>query len=209
MPDATETLTGWLVAIAAPTPSPAGGSAAAIAGALGAALAEMVAGLTARREKYAAVHPEARQTVERAAGLRTRLAALAVRDAETFAGFTAALALPKRTPEEQAARASARDAALQEGAAVQLELLDGLAETADLAAAMTERGLAGALGDAATGALLAAAAARSASWAIRSNLEGAGDRAAAARQVTQAGELLDRVERAEQRVLELLRARVG
>ena len=208
MPDATETQTGWLAAIAAPTPSPAGGSAAAIAGALGAALAEMVAGLTARRE-YAAVHPEATQTVERAAGLRTRLAALAVRDAETFARFTAALALPKRTPEEQAARASARDAALQEGAAVQLELLDGLAETADLAAAMTERGLAGALGDAATGALLAAAAARSASWAIRSNLEGAGDRAAAARQVTQAGELLDRVERAERRVLELLRARVG
>jgi glutamate formiminotransferase/formiminotetrahydrofolate cyclodeaminase len=208
MPDASETLTGWLAAIAAPTPSPAGGSAAAIAGALGAALAEMVAGLTARREKYAAVHPEARQTVERAAGLRTHLAALAVRDAEAFTGFTAALALPKRTAEEQAARASAREAALQEGAAVQLELLDGLAETADLAAAMTERGLAGALGDAATGALLAAAAARSACWAIRSNLEGTGDRVAAAQQVTRAGELLDRVERAERRVLEVLRARV-
>ncbi len=131
-----------------------------------------------------------------------------MRDAETFAGFTAALALPKRTPEEQAARAAARDAALQEGAAVQLELLDGLAETADLAAGMTERGLAGALGDAATGALLAAAAARSAWWAIRSNLEGAGGRGAA-QQVTRAGELLDRVERAERRVLELLRARVG
>jgi formiminotetrahydrofolate cyclodeaminase len=208
MPDANETLTGWLAAIAAPAPSPAGGSAAAIAGALGAALAEMVAGLTARREKYTDVHPEANQTVERAGQLRVRLAALAARDAETFAGFMAALALPKGTPEEQATRAAARDAALQEGAAVQLELLDGLAETADLAAAMTERGLAGALGDAATGTLLAAAAARSACWAIRSNLESAGDRAAAAQQVTRAGELLDRVERAERRVLEVLRARV-
>jgi formiminotetrahydrofolate cyclodeaminase len=208
MPDANETLTGWLAAIAAPAPSPAGGSAAAIAGALGAALAEMVAGLTARREKYAAVHPEARQTVERAGQLRLRLAALAVRDAETFAGFTAALALPKRTPEEQAARALAREAALQEGAAVQLELLDGLAETADLTAAMTERGLASALGDAATGTLLAAAAARSACWAVRGNLEAAGNRAMAAEQIARAGELLDRVERAERRVLEVLRARV-
>ena len=208
MPDANETLTGWLAAIAAPAPAPAGGSAAAIAGALGAALAEMVAGLTVRRERYADVHPEAGRAVESAARLRASLAGLAVRDSEAFAGFTAALALPKRTPEEQAARAAARDAALEAGAAVQLELLDGLAETADLAAAMTERGLASALGDAATGALLAAAAARSACWAVRGNLEGAGDRAMAAEQLARAGELLDRVERAERRVLEVLRARV-
>ena len=207
MTHAETTLTDWLAAIAAPTPSPAGGSAAAIAGALGAALVEMVAGLTGGREKYAAAHAEAALAAERAAGLRVRLHALAARDAETFAGFTAALAMPRSTPDEQAVRLVARNAALREGAAVQLELLDGLSETAELAAAMTDRGLAGAMGDAATAALLAAAAARSAYWAVRSNLGGAGDRAAAG-QLARAGDLLGRVEEAERRVLALLRERV-
>jgi glutamate formiminotransferase/formiminotetrahydrofolate cyclodeaminase len=208
MTDSDRTLTDWLAALAAPTPSPAGGSAAAIAGALGAALVEMVAGLTGNREKYANVHAEASSAAEHAGRLRDRLVGLASRDAETFAGFTATLAMPKRTPEEKAARTAARDAAFREGAAVQLDLLEALTETADLAAAMTERGLSAALGDAGTGALLAAAAARSADWAVRSNHAGASDRAAAERAVARAGELLERVEREERRVLDLLRERV-
>jgi len=208
MTDPDSSLTAWLSAIASPAPSPAGGSAAAIAGALGAALVEMVAGLTGSRERYAEVHAEAARAAASAARLRGRLAALAVRDAETFAGFTAALAMPKGTPDQKAARLAARDDALRDGAMVQLELLEALAETADLAAAMVERGLAGALGDAATGALLAAAAARSASWAVRSNLEGASDRSAAAGQLARTAEILGRVEAAERRVLELLRERV-
>jgi formiminotetrahydrofolate cyclodeaminase len=208
MTDSDRTLTDWLAALAAPTPSPAGGSAAAIAGALGAALVEMVAGLTGNREKYASVHAEASSAAEHARPLRDRLVGLASRDAETFAGFTAMLAMPKRTPEEKAARTAARDAAFREGAVVQLDLLEALSETADLAAAMPERGLGAALGDAATGALLAAAAGRSAYWAVRSNLAGASDRAAAEREVARAGELLERVERAERRVLDLLGERV-
>ena len=211
MINADSSINDWLATIAAPTPSPAGGSAAAISGALGAALAEMVAGLTGRREKYAEVHAEAAKAAERGARLRGRLAALAVRDAETFAGFSAALAMPKTTPDEKSARQAARDAALREGAAVQLELLEALAETAGLAADMTERGLAAALGDAATGALLAAAAARSAYWAVRSNLEGAGDggsERASENSLARAAKLLDQAEREERRVLDLLGQRV-
>ena len=208
MPNPESPLNEWLAAIAAATPEYAGGSAAAVAGALGAALVEMVAGLTERREKYAAVHPEARDAVARAARLRERLPALAVKDAEAFAGFTAALAMPKTTPAEQAARRAAQDEALREGTAVQLELLEALAEVAELALAVTERGLAGAAGDAATGALLAAAAGRSAGWAVRSNLAGATD-AAARGDVAQARDLLSRVESAERRVLALLEQRAG
>ncbi len=179
-----------------------------MAGALGAALVEMVAGLTGRREKYAAVHAEAKDAVARAARLRDRLPALAVKDAEAFAGFTAALSMPKATADEQSARRAAQDQALRDGTAVQLELLEALAEVAELAAAMTERGLAGAAGDAATGALLAAAAGRSAGWAVRSNLAGATD-AAARSDVERAKGLLERVESAERGVLALLEQRAG
>jgi formiminotetrahydrofolate cyclodeaminase len=201
-------LSDWMTAIAAPTASPAGGSAAAIAGAMAAALAEMVAGLTRGREKYQAVHAEAGDVVARAERLRRRLAALGARDAEVFLTFTAALALPSGTPPEKAARDRAKDDALRAGAAVQLELLEGLADAASLAEAMAERGLASALGDAATGVLLAAGAARSAYWAVRSNLQGTRDRAAGERDIRQAKVLLDRIEETERRVLRLLEQRV-
>jgi formiminotetrahydrofolate cyclodeaminase len=208
MPNPGSPLDDWLAAIAAATPEYAGGSAAAVAGALGAALVEMVAGLTGRREKYAAVHAEAKDAVARAARLRDRLPALAVKDAEAFAGFTAALSMPKATADEQSARRAAQDQALRDGTAVQLELLEALAEVGELALALTERGLAGAAGDAATGALLAAAAGRSAGWAVRSNLAGATD-AAARSDVERAKGLLERVESAERGVLALLEQRAG
>src|SRR4029079_19214270 len=50
-----ESLSGFVAAVASSTPAPGGGSVAALAGALGAALAQMVAGLTFGRKKYAAV----------------------------------------------------------------------------------------------------------------------------------------------------------
>jgi formiminotetrahydrofolate cyclodeaminase len=207
-PAGGDALSTWLSALAAPSPSPAGGSAAAIAGAMAAALAEMVAGLTRAREKYRAVHPEASDVAAQSARLRGHLALLAARDAEVFAAFSAALALPRETPQQQAVRERAKADALLAGAAVQLELLEGLAESAALAESMVERGLASALGDAATAVLLAGGAARSASWAVRSNLQGAADRDAAERQLAAARERLERVEAVERRVLRLLDERV-
>ncbi len=207
-PRPDDPLSHWLTAIAAPTASPAGGSAAAIAGAMAAALAGMVAGLTRGRDKYQAVHPMAADVVTRAERLRGRLAELAARDAEVFLKFTVALAMPTATSAEKAARDRARSDALRAGAAVQLELLEGLADAASLAQAMAERGLASALGDAATGALLAAGAARSAYWAVRSNLQGTGNRPAAERDLSEAKVLLERIEEIERRVLRLLEERV-
>lgn len=200
MPSSASSLTDWLAAIAAPAAAPAGGAAAAIAASLGAALAEMVAGLTLERVRYASVHEEAAGVRTRAASLREDLAALAVRDAEAFAGFTRALALPNGTEAERAARTEARAAALTEGARVQLDLLGRANDAIALAQAMVERGLATAVGDAATAVFLLAGAARSACWAVRGNLEGRHGDAEAGRMVAEAAGLLERVEAAEQTV---------
>ena len=156
------TVTDWLNAVAAPTAAPAGGAAAAFAGALGAALVEMVAGLTGARERYASVHDLAAQVVQKAQRLRGDMLVLATRDAAAFAGFERALALPKGTPDERSRRARARADAFREGALVQLDLLACLGEAAELGLEIAERGLAGALGDAATAVFLAGGAARSA-----------------------------------------------
>ncbi|MEO7986567.1 MAG: cyclodeaminase/cyclohydrolase family protein [Gemmatimonadales bacterium] len=151
-------LAGWLDAFAAAGVSPAGGSAAAIGGALAAALAEMVAGITRKRERYASAHERAAEVVERAAVLRGELLALAVRDAEVFGAFFGA-------------RGAEKERVLRHAADVQLAVLRGAAAAAELAATIAGIGATGALADAATGTFLAAAAARSAYWAMRADID--------------------------------------
>lgn len=203
------TVTDWLTALAAPTAAPAGGAAAAFAGALGAALVEMVASLTAARERYASVHDLAVRAGEKAQRLRGDMLALAARDAAAFEGFGLALALPRGTPEERERRGRAKADAFREGALVQLDLLSRLGEAAEVGLEVAERGLSGALGDAATAVFLAGGAARSASWAVRSNLREAGEHAKNTERLATAAVLLERVEDNERRVRRLLEERVG
>src|SRR5438445_12020779 len=93
-PKSEDALNAWIAAIAAPTVAPAGGAAAAIAGALSAGLVQMVAALTGARERYARVHEEAAGVAERAAGLRGEMVEAASRDAEALRGVVRTLAPP-------------------------------------------------------------------------------------------------------------------
>jgi formiminotetrahydrofolate cyclodeaminase len=170
------TLERWLEAIAAPTATPGGGAAAALGLALGAALVEMVAGLTLRRQA-GPNELEARHAAHRAAELRRDGVALARADASAFAAFERALALPKSTPEERTAREHAKRAAYREGARVQQEVLQRCVETARLASGLSRWGLASARGDAATALYLARAGARSAEASVRVDLENEVDEA--------------------------------
>jgi methenyltetrahydrofolate cyclohydrolase len=196
-------------AVAAPNATPAGGSVAALASALAASLVAMVAGLTTRREKYAAVHAYAEEVLARAEALRLDLLELARHDAIVVAEFMDALSLPQSTEFERTAREAARRAALLEAARVQLELLDQAAEIASLAEAMVGSGVATAIGDAATASFLAAAASRSAYWSIRSNLRSINDPEETRPLIESAVVTLDRVEAAEIRVRQVLDERVG
>jgi methenyltetrahydrofolate cyclohydrolase len=213
--DGTETLThdsslrAWSDAIAAATPTPAGGAVAGLASALAAALVTMVAGLTMRREKYAAVHEHAQEVRERAEILRADLLELASYDAEAVAEYIDALRLPQGTEFERTAREAARRATLLEAARVQLELLHQAGEVAALAEAMAGSGVATAIGDAATAAFLAVAAGRSAYWAIRSNLRHLGPPAEHRTLIETASGTMELLEEMEIRVRQLLDERVG
>ncbi len=213
--DELETLAGdssvqqWSDAVAAANATPAGGAVAALATALAAALVAMVAGLTTRREKYAAVHSYAQETLDRAEILRADLVELARQDAIVVAEYMDALTLPQSTEFERTARDAARRAALLEAARVQLELLDQAAEVASLAEAMVGSGVATAIGDAATASFLAAAACRSAYWSIRGNLKAIGRPNETRVLVESAVVTLERVEAAEIRVRQVLDERIG
>jgi glutamate formiminotransferase/formiminotetrahydrofolate cyclodeaminase len=165
-----ETIDGFMSSVAGPTPTPGGGSVAAHAGALGAALAQMVAGLTIGKKKYAAVEDEMKQLALQASSLRRALTALVERDAQSYDGVRAAYQLPKDTEAQQAARTSAIREALIGAAEVPLETARTAVDVAALAAALAERGNSNAVSDACVGALLAEAACKGAVFNVRINV---------------------------------------
>ena len=187
-----ESLSGFVGSIAAPTPVPGGGSVAAHAGAVGAALAQMVAGLTVGKKKYAAVDAEMRELAVRAAALGNTLTTLVARDADAYAAVTAAYKLPADTPELESVKQRAVDEALLAAAAVPLETAAACAQVAELALATAERGNTNAASDAGIAALLAEAGCVGASYNVRINVASLSDRARGARLAEEARRLVER-----------------
>ena len=185
-----QSLTGFVGAVASPTPAPGGGSVAALAGALGAALAQMVAGLTFGRKKYAAVDAEMRELGLKAAGLVNTLSALIARDAASYEKVMMAYKLPSEPAEALAARQSAITDALLGAAEVPLETARACAEVAELAAVCAERGNTNAVSDAGVAALLADAACRGAVYNVRINVSSLDDKSRGAGLLQEAAQLL-------------------
>jgi glutamate formiminotransferase/formiminotetrahydrofolate cyclodeaminase len=170
-----QSVDGFLGSVAAATPTPGGGSAAAHVAALGAALTQMVAGLTAGRQKHADVHDEMQRIVTDAHALRSKLTALVQRDAASFEGVQLAYRLPLGSDEQQAARATAIREALIHAAEVPLETARTAVEVAALAASVAERGNRNAVGDACVAALLAETACRATMLNVRLNVSSLDD----------------------------------
>jgi glutamate formiminotransferase / formiminotetrahydrofolate cyclodeaminase len=171
-----ESLSGFVAAVASPSPVPGGGSVAAHAGALGAALAQMVAGLTIGKKKYAAVEAEMKEAALSGAALVNELSSLAARDAAAYAAVADAHKLPNEPEAAATARQAAITAALLQAAAVPLETARACARVAQLAAIVAERGNTNAASDAGVAALLAEAACRGASYNVRINVASLDDK---------------------------------
>src|SRR5207253_10496599 len=99
-------------------PVPGGGSAAALAGAMGASLVCMVAGLTIRRGEYAEAEPMAHEIGEAAGSLRDELVALAEQDSQAYQAFVSARRLPRENDEQRALRGAGMGNAIVGGAEV-------------------------------------------------------------------------------------------
>jgi methenyltetrahydrofolate cyclohydrolase len=112
---------GYLDALASADPTPGGGSAATLVGALAAALCAMVARITMSSPKLSPVHEEAAAIAADADDLRRRFVALRPADEAAFQAVIAAQALPKSTDVETAARRERLQAALIGAAEAPLE----------------------------------------------------------------------------------------
>lgn len=165
----TTSLADYLAALAAATPTPGGGSAAGVTGAMGAALVEMVAGLSLAKgeSEHTAVQ---RTALDRARAARSELLALAEEDATAFTAFMGALKLPNNSESERAARAATLSSAAQRAAEVPLATLRASVTVAEAAKSITDRSLASAESDLAVAARFARAAGESAAENVEANL---------------------------------------
>lgn len=116
-----ESLEGYLLDLGSAKPTPGGGSAAAIAASLGSALVGMVSRITLQSARLAERHDLASRLAEASDTLGTKLVADRAADEAAFAGVMAAMALPKQTPDEKAARTARLQRALAAAAEAPLE----------------------------------------------------------------------------------------
>ncbi|HET9684295.1 MAG TPA: cyclodeaminase/cyclohydrolase family protein, partial [Gemmatimonadaceae bacterium] len=204
-----ESLSEFVGSVASPSPTPGGGSVAAHVGALAAALAQMVAGLTVGKKKYAAVDAEMRELAVRAAGLGNTLAALVARDASAYAVVAAAYKLPADTEDQQRDKTSKLDDALLHAAEVPLETARACAEVAELALAVAERGNTNAASDAGVAALLAEAGCVGASYNVRINVGSLSDKSRGGSLSKQAIEYVTRTHDLAKRTGEIIERSLG
>ena len=168
---------GFLGDVASEAPTPGGGTAAAVAGALGAALAEMVAALTLSKERFADAHAVMRSISGSAREARQKFLHLAQEDSEAYEAVVAARRLPKETDEQKAARQQAIEGANRHATEVPMRTARLAASLLATLPELVEKGNPNALSDAGSSAILLESAVEGALLNVGINLPGVADSA--------------------------------
>jgi formiminotetrahydrofolate cyclodeaminase len=178
----TETsIDDFLDRLASKDPTPGGGSAAAIMGAMAAALVSMVCNVSYGKKGCEAAEPELREVCAQSEALRRRLTAMVADDVSAFDELMAAYKLPKNTDDEKQQRSHAIQATLKRATEVPLACARDCAEVIRLSRRAGEHGYLGVISDAGVGVSAAYAAARSAALNVYINAPSLKDRAFAER----------------------------
>ena len=188
------TVRDYVAKLASGEPTPGGGSGAALAGALGAALGEMVGNFTVGKEKFAAVENDVRRILDSLGLQRVKLLELTDADAGAYAKVGAAYAMPRETDDEKAVRKASIEEALKAAAEVPLAVTDCCLSIIQELDELEEKGNPNLLSDVAVSAELALAALRCAWLNVEINLASIKDEG----YVGQKREIIDRrLQRAE------------
>ena len=194
---------------ASESPAPGGGSVSAAMGAFGAALATMVANLSAHKRGWDDRWKEFSDIAEKGQAVINGLVALVDEDTAAFNRIMDALGLPKGTPEENATRAAALEEATLYAATVPLKTMEASLKALPLALEMARKGNPASASDAGVAALAALAAIRGAALNVRINAAGLADKSAAAPLLARASEIIAEGTTLQNQVLEEVDKHIG
>ncbi len=135
-----DSLKKYLDDLASKKPAPGGGSAAALAAALGVSLMSMVANFTVGKEKYKAVEDEIKAVLSSAEALREQLLKLVNEDVVAYKKLSGAYKLPKDNPEDKKKREQAIQAGLKEALTSPLEVCKCCHQAGKLCPILGEKG---------------------------------------------------------------------
>ena len=204
-----QSLKSFLEELASAQPTPGGGGAAALCGAMAAALTSMVCNLTIGKKKYLEVTPRMKEVLAQSESLREGFSRLMDEDAQSFSELLASFKLPKETPEEQETRSHAIQEATMKAAQVPLEVIRKCAELLPIANLAAEKGNVNVVSDAGVAALMLGAAAQSAALNVNINLMGIRDRAWAQKTFDEMNSLLAKIRLENEALLKTVSQKLG
>ena len=199
----------FLDALASHAATPGCGGAAAIIGAMGAALVSMVCNLTIGKKKYADVEADMKDVLGKAEALRLRLTAMIEDDAKAFDAVMGAYGMAKETDQQKAARDKAIQAALKLATDVPLACARAAREVIDLAAIAADKGNLNVISDAGVGVLAAYAALRSAALNVFTNARMINDKTFTEAKLKELNQLLAGAEAATEKAYGVVRGKLS
>jgi len=173
---ADKTCKDFVEVLASEAPTPGGGGAAALVGAVGTALGNMVGSLTSGKLEYYEVEDEIEETIEKAEAIEAELLALIDEDEKAFQPLMDAYKMPHETEVEKAKRLAVLTAAKSAACAPPMKIMHKCCEAIDLIEVFAEKGNKGAVSDAGVGAVFCKAALQGASLNIYINTKTLADK---------------------------------
>lgn len=204
-----KTIAAFLDDLASERPTPGGGGAAAVCGAIGAALVSMVANLTIGKKNYEAASERLKAVNEKAERLRAELTSAIEEDVAAFNSVMGAYGLPRTTEEEKAKRMEAIQAALKDATLAPLRAVKACFEVMRLSAAVAEKGNLNVISDAGVAVLAANAGLRSAALNVFINAKAIKDRDFAEKQLAEVNAFLIQAAEITEEVYRTVRLKIG
>ena len=202
-------ISNFMDELASNSPTPGGGSAAALAGALGAALISMVGNLTVGKKKYEDVEEDIKKIISSSEKLRYELSQLIEEDVKVFNNFMATYKMPKETEDEKTIRAEKMQESLIKAAKVPLKTAYKCLDIMILSQEVAEKGNINVISDAGVAVLMAEAALESAILNVKINLRMIKDEKARTELSSSIKEILLKEKGQKKKVLEIVEEKIG
>ena len=199
----------FLDRLAGDSPTPGGGSVAALSGASAAGLVSMVCNLTLGKKGYESVQKSIAQSLKRSEELRSELTEMVDLDAEAFSEIMDAYRLPKADEEEKHIRTEAIQAAVKKGTQVPLKTMELAVEVMQIALEVADTGNKNVVSDAGVAASMAMASVESAGYNVEINLKSCKNPDFKKDARERFGELKERAEKLFDATLDLVEAQLA